>query len=84
MLSYEDCEGLCGVDPTTIDALARLHHLPSIVALEEGAFLVNCPEGLRELQRALQSQLRRAERQCRPSQVAHLRVALQHCQTPPR
>ncbi len=79
MISYEDCAGLSGLDTTTIDTLAQFDHLPAMVALEKGAFIVSQPDGLRALRQHFQQQLRKAEINCRAKHAAQLRRALTSC-----
>jgi hypothetical protein len=45
MLTYEDCLSLCDLDPEEIAAIAEHEHIPEIVALEMGNYLVHSDDG---------------------------------------
>jgi len=45
MLTYEDCIALCDLDPEEITAIAEHEHIPEIVALELGHYLVHSEDG---------------------------------------
>lgn len=40
MITIRDCEGLAGVDPDEIEAVAEHEKVPYIVALEKGSWLL--------------------------------------------
>lgn len=45
MLTYNDCLGMSGLTQEEVSALARIKHLPEVVALEMGWSLCRTPEG---------------------------------------
>ena len=45
MLTLEDCIALSGLTREEIDAIAEHEHLPEIIAMEMGAYLLQLPEG---------------------------------------
>ena len=45
MLTYNDCLGLSGLDQEEVSALAKIRHLPEVVALEMGWSLCRTPDG---------------------------------------
>ena len=45
MLTYNDCLGLSGLSQEEVSALAKIKHLPEVVALEMGWSLCRTPEG---------------------------------------
>jgi len=45
MLTFEDCLGLCELSEEEIRAIAEHEHLPEIVALELGSYLIRGPDG---------------------------------------
>lgn len=51
MLTYEDCIGVSDLSPDEVDAIAEHEHVPSIVALEMGRYILNGPDGQKVLQR---------------------------------
>ncbi len=49
MLTYEDCIGMSDLTPDEVDAIAEHEHVPSIVALEMGRYLMSGPDGSRRV-----------------------------------
>lgn len=45
MLTYEDCLALCDLDPDEIRAIAEHEHIPEILAVELGNYLVHSDQG---------------------------------------
>src|SRR5215207_3154405 len=45
MLTYNDCLALSGLSQEEVSALARIKHLPEVVALEMGWSLCRTPQG---------------------------------------
>jgi hypothetical protein len=45
MLTYEDCLSLCELSEEEIDAIAEHEHIPEMVALELGNYLVHTDDG---------------------------------------
>lgn len=45
MLTYEDCLALCELTPEEISAIADHEHIPEIVAVELGNYLVHSDDG---------------------------------------
>jgi len=54
MLSFEDCQGLCGLSEEEIRAIAQHEHLPEVVAAELGAYLLREPGGEAEIRRMIE------------------------------
>jgi len=53
MLTFDDCIGVSDLTPDEVDAIAEHEHVPSIVALEMGRYLLNGPNGERVLKRII-------------------------------
>ena len=53
MLTYNDCLGLSELTQEEVAALARIKHLPEVVALEMGWSLCRTPEGKRLIGRMI-------------------------------
>ncbi len=51
MLTYEDCIGFSELTADEVDAIAEHEHVPTIVALEMGRYLLDAPDGTRVLKR---------------------------------
>ncbi len=49
MLTYNDCLGLSDLTQEEVAALARIKHLPEVVALEMGCSLCRTPQGARTI-----------------------------------
>jgi hypothetical protein len=45
VLTFEDCLGLCELSEAEIRAIAEHEHVPDIVALELGSYLLRGPDG---------------------------------------
>ncbi len=45
MLTFDDCLGLCELNEDEVDAIAEHEHVPEIVALEIGNYLIEGPNG---------------------------------------
>ena len=53
MLSYIDCVALCGLTEEEIAAIAEHEHIPAIVAVELGSYLIHTPDGVPMLKRMI-------------------------------
>lgn len=53
MLTYEDCIGMSELTSDEVDAIAEHEHVPSIVALEMGRYLMSGPDGTRLVKRII-------------------------------
>lgn len=49
MLTYEDCLGLCDLTEKEIAAIAEHEHIPGMVAIELGDYLVHTENGERKI-----------------------------------
>ncbi len=78
MLTFEDCLGLCELSEEQIRAIAEHEHLPEIVALELGNFLLRGPDGELLVSHMLIDDIRAAERRGDVVRAAHLKQALRH------
>ncbi|MFP4126149.1 MAG: hypothetical protein ACLFU0_05835 [Alphaproteobacteria bacterium] len=45
MLTYEDCIGVSGLTADEVDAIAEHEHVPSMIALEYGRYIMEGPDG---------------------------------------
>ena len=78
MLTFEDCLGLCELSEEQIRAIAEHEHLPEIVALELGNFLLRGPDGELLVSHMLIDDIRAAERRGDVVRAAQLKQALRH------
>lgn len=78
VLTFEDCLGLCELSKEQVRAIAEHEHLPEIVALELGNFLLRGPDGELLVSHMLIDDIRAAERRGDVVRAAHLKQALRH------
>ncbi len=78
MLTLEDCIALCELTPEEIEAIAEHEHLPAIVALELGNYLVHTPAGVPRIRRIIVDDIRAAETRGDRRRVVALKAVLKH------
>ena len=78
MLTYEDCLGFCDLTSDEIDAIAHHEHLPEIVALELGQYLVQSQEGVVMIRRMIIDDIEMARSRNDLSRYLVLKATLKH------
>lgn len=78
MLTFEDCLGLCDLSEEEIEAILEHEHVPEIVALEMGNYLVHTDEGVPMLRQMIVDDIKRAEEHGHLEHALHLRMVLRH------
>jgi hypothetical protein len=78
MLTYNDCLGLSDLTQEEVAALARIKHLPEVVALEMGWSLCKTPEGARTIRRMILDDIEAACRRGDAQAAAKLGLVLHH------
>ena len=78
MLTYNDCLGLSDLTQEEVAALARIRHLPEVVALEMGWSLCRTPEGKRAIRRMILDDVEAACRRGDARTAARLALVLHH------
>lgn len=78
MLTFEDCLGLSGLTEKEIDAIAQHEHLPEIVALELGNYLLHQPDGAPKIRRMILDDIADAEAKGQNDRALVLKATLQH------
>ena len=78
MLTYEDCVDLSGLTDEEIDAIAEHEHVPRIVALELGHYLLETEEGVPAIKKIIIDDINDAKAQGDTVQIAKLKLVLQH------
>ena len=76
MLTFDDCVALCELSEEEIRAVAEHEHLPQIVALELGHYLMRGPDGELLVSHMFIDDIRAAERRGDPAHAAMLKRAL--------
>jgi hypothetical protein len=78
MLTYNDCLGLSELTQEEVAALARIKHLPEVVALEMGWSLCRTPEGAQTIRRMILDDIEAACRRGDARGAAKLGLVLHH------
>jgi len=78
MLTYEDCVDLSGLSDEEIDAIAEHEHIPKIVALELGNYLLETEAGVPAIKKIILEDISDAEACGDLVQAAKLKLVLQH------
>ena len=78
MLTLEDCIALSGLTREEIDAIAEHEHLPEIIAMEMGAYLLQLPEGGKAIKGIIRDDIARARMHGDYVHSAKLKLVLRH------
>jgi len=78
VLTFEDCLGMCELSEEEVRAIAEHEHLPEIVALELGNYLMRGPDGELLVSHMFIDDIRAAERRGDLAHAAQLKKALRH------
>ncbi|MGE0384327.1 MAG: hypothetical protein AB7Q97_06310 [Gammaproteobacteria bacterium] len=78
MLTYEDCLALSGLTEEEIEAISEHEHIPEIIALEYGHYLVEMPDGTRRIRRIILDDIDAASNSGHAERATHLRAVLKH------
>jgi hypothetical protein len=76
MLTFDDCLGLCELTEDEIAAIRHHEHLPEIVALELGDFLVRGSDGTLLVKRIIVDDIERAQAEGRFAYAGRLKMTL--------
>lgn len=78
MLTREDCLALCDLDEDIVAAIAEHEHIPEILAMELGNYLVHTPEGDIRIRRIILDDIDAAMAAGDLKRVFCLKQALRH------
>lgn len=78
MLSLEDCIALSDLLPDEVDAIAMHEHLPEIVAVELGCYLVHCADGRQAIKAIIRDDIEAARARGDFRRAAELKLLLRH------
>ena len=78
MLTLEDCIGLSELSEDEIEAIAQHEHIPKIVAVEVGNYLVQTPEGDKRIKAMIVDDIEEASAENDVARVAILKMCLRH------
>jgi hypothetical protein len=76
MLTFEDCLAFCALTEEEIEAIAEHEHVPEILAVELGSYLVEGPEGQVLIQRMIIDDIRAAQDRGHLGHAAQLKQTL--------
>ncbi|MEM1401426.1 MAG: hypothetical protein AAGF58_16170 [Pseudomonadota bacterium] len=76
MLTFDDCIGLSDLTEDEVDAISVHEHVPEIVALELGHFLLHQPRGAAYLRQVMEDEIAGAAARRDFRQAAHLIAVL--------
>ncbi len=78
MISLEDCLGLCDLTEEEVLAIAEHEHVPEIVAIAIGQYLVNQKHGTEEIFRMIVEDIRESQSRGDKEHTVHLLHVLHH------
>lgn len=78
MLTYEDCLGLCDLTDEEIRAIAAHEHIPEVVALELGQYLIKTEDGTRVIKSMILDDIAAAEKSGHPDEALKLKAVMRH------
>ena len=78
MLTYQDCVGLCELSEDEIRAIAEHEHLPELVALELGQYLVQSADGQLRIRRMIMEDMEAAETAGHTEDALRLKATIKH------
>lgn len=78
MLTYEDCLAFCDLTEDEIEAIAEHEHIPAIVAMELGQYLVQSEDGIRKIKRIILDDIAAAQQNKEQNRYLVLKATLQH------
>ena len=77
MLTWTDCVELSELTEDEIDAIAQHEHVPEMIALEMGNYLIHTHTGEKRV-KMIRDDIRLAEEEGRSERVAMLKMVLKH------
>ena len=78
MLTYEDCVDLSGLTDEEIEAIAEHEHVPRLVALELGHYLLETEAGIPSIKKIILDDIKAAQEKKDLVKEAKLKLVLQH------
>lgn len=78
MLTYQDCLDMCDFTEEEIRAIAEHEHVPEIVALEFGEYLIHGDDGVLRISKIILDDIVQAQEEGQSEHAEHLRNVLKH------
>jgi hypothetical protein len=76
MITFDDCMDCCELEEAEIEAIAEHEHVPEIVALELGQYLLGSKKGIRQIKKFIQDDIAEAKSNGHPEKASELRKLL--------
>jgi len=78
MLTWTDCVELSELSEDEIDAIAQHEHIPEMIALEMGNYLIHTHAGERRVKAMIRDDIEQARAEGHTDRVAVLKLVLKH------
>jgi hypothetical protein len=78
MLTYEDCLGLSTLTDEEVSAIAEHEHIPRMIAVELGDYLIQAPDGVPAIRRIILDDIANSETRGDGDRALKLRLVLWH------
>ena len=78
MLTYEDCLALCELSEDEVAAIAENKHIPEIIAIELGEYLIHTTGGERRISRMILEDITEHRKRGDSKGVERLELVLKH------
>jgi len=78
MLTLKDCIGLSDLTEAEVRAIAEHEHVPEIIAMEYGQYLIENPDGEPCIKAIILDDIRFAEKRGDTAHAVKLKLVLQH------
>ncbi len=78
MLTFEDCVAYCQLNEEEIAAISEHEHIPEMVAVELGEYLVNTDDGERRISRMIFEDIENHDKRGDYKGANRLRLILKH------
>ncbi len=78
MLTWKDCLDLCELTEEEIAAIAEHEHIPQMVAVELGNYLIHGPNGVPAIKAIIKDDIAAAERRGNREHAIALKLVLKH------
>ena len=78
MLTYHDCIGLSDLTEEEIAAVAEHEHIPAMVAIEVGNYIIHSDDGVLRIRRIILEDIEAAERRNNTEHALTLKLVLKH------
>ena len=78
MLTWTDCVELSELSEDEIDAIAQHEHVPEMIALEMGNYLIHTPSGEKRVKAMIRDDIKQAQDEGRTDRVTMLKLVLKH------